>query len=202
MRCQRPEPSRLMAASVEVEASERADREIDAQDDFARHFEQVEMLVEDVERKMQDGVACACDAQRAPRQDDAGIIEDALRRRDRQRDQQKPQRPVAGLVDGLGHRARAEFIGGGLIGDPKRRQHRRHEGDDLHRRPAPGPLAKKWHGSSLSSDAKIQASGITPNQMRRARGQPRSRFAEGRGRRFGHPRAIRHPRSDPSHRIG
>jgi hypothetical protein len=79
------------------------------------------MLVEDVKRKMQDGIACGRNAQRAPRQNNAGVIEDALRRRDRQRDQQEPQRPVAGLVDGLGDRARAELVGGSLIGNPKRR---------------------------------------------------------------------------------
>ena len=43
------------------------------------------MLVEDVERQMQDGIAGAGDPERAAREDDAGIVEDALRGRDRER---------------------------------------------------------------------------------------------------------------------
>ena len=78
---QRAGPSRLMAPSVEVEASAispanatRADQEIDAQHDLARHLEQIEMLVEDVEREMQAGVGRRRDAERAPRQNDAGVM--------------------------------------------------------------------------------------------------------------------------------
>ena len=123
--------------------SKGADRQIDAQDDLACHFQQIEMLVQDVERKMQDGIARRSDAERAPGESDAGIMEDALRGRDRQRDQEEPQRPIAGLMDGLGDGPSAKIVGRRLVGDPERRQHRRDEGDDLHRRPAPGSLAKK-----------------------------------------------------------
>ena len=73
---------------------------------------------------MQEGIGRRCDAERAPRQNDAGIVEDALCRRDRQRDEQKSQGPVAGLVDGLGDRAGAEIVGRRLVGDPKRRRDR------------------------------------------------------------------------------
>ncbi len=113
------------------------------------------MLVEEVERKMQDGVARRSNAERAPGENEAWIVEDALRRRDRERDQQEPQRPIAGLVDGLGDRPGAELIGGGLIGKPQRRQDRRHEGADLHWRPAAGSLAKEWHQAGSSIDARL-----------------------------------------------
>jgi hypothetical protein len=46
-------------------------------------------------------------------------MQDALRRRDRQRDQEEAQRPIAGLMDRLGDRPRAELVGGGLIGNPQ-----------------------------------------------------------------------------------
>jgi hypothetical protein len=72
-------------------------------------------------------------------------MQDALRGRDRQRDQEETQRPIAGLMDRLGDRPGSEVIGCGLIGNPQRRQQRRHEGDGLDRRPAPGSFAKEWH---------------------------------------------------------
>jgi hypothetical protein len=149
---------------------DRSDQQIDTQDDLACHLEQIEMLVEDVERQMQESVARRRDPQCAPRQNDARIMQDALRRRDRQRDEQKPQGPVARLVDGLGHRPRAEIAGCGLVGDPDCRQDRSHEGDALHRRPAPGPFPQKWHcsGPLQPTAPNISAGRITPNHMTRA----------------------------------
>src|SRR5262245_18854288 len=109
------------------------------------------MLVQDVERKVQDGVARRSNAERASGEAEAGIMEDALRGSYRQRDQQEAQRPIAGLMDGLGDRPRTEFVGRGLIGNPQRRKHRRYEGGDLHRRPAPGSFAKEWHEARSST---------------------------------------------------
>jgi len=113
------------------------------------------MLIEDIEGKVQDGVACRSNSERAPGENKAWIAEDALRGRDRERDQQEPQRPIAGLVDGLGDWPGAELVVGRLIGEPQRRQDGRHEGDDLHRRPAPGLLAKEWHQARSSIDARL-----------------------------------------------
>jgi len=113
------------------------------------------MLVEDVERKVQDGVACRGNSERAPGENEAWIVADALRGRDRERDQKEPQRPIAGLVDGLGNRPGAELVGSGLISEPQRRQDRGDECDDLHRRPAPGSLAKEWHQARSSIDARL-----------------------------------------------
>ena len=107
------------------------DQEIEPQHDLARHLEPVEMLVDHVERQMQAGIGGRGHAKGAAGEDQPRIMQDALRGRDRQRDQQKPQRPVAGLMDGLGDRPRAEIVGERLIGNPQRRQDGAGESDDL-----------------------------------------------------------------------
>ena len=58
---------------------------------------------------MQAGIGSCRHAKGAPGEDDAREIEDALRRRDRKRKPEKPQRPVSELVDGLGNRPGTEI---------------------------------------------------------------------------------------------
>ena len=71
---------------------------------------------------MQAGISSCRHAKGAPGEDDAREIEDALRRRDCERNQEEPQRPVSQLVDGLGNRAGTEIAGYPLDDNPERWQ--------------------------------------------------------------------------------
>src|SRR4051794_38952026 len=97
---------------------------------------------------MQAGISGGGHTENAPGKNDARIMNYALQGRDREREPSEPQRPVPQLVNGLGDWPRAEVIGCRLEYNPSCRQQRRREGDDLYRRPAPGPLAKEWHWSA------------------------------------------------------
>ncbi len=158
--------SRGHAERDQSDQRHRSDQQIEPQHDLACDLEQVEVFVERVEREMQHCVTRRCNAEGAPRQDDTGIVEDALCRCDREREQEKTQRPVARLVDRLGDRTCTEVAGPGLPGDPQRRQDRGREGHDLHRRPASGPFAQEWHLLDLSRlRDTITARMVTPIQL-------------------------------------
>ena len=125
-------------ASVDVTASatrpserDEPDREIEPQHDFGRDLPEVEHLVGDEEQDVGRGVDEGADPEHAPHVDQAVEAADPGQRRHRQGHQQEHQRPVAGAVDQVVDRARAEP--GGEEGMGRKRDRQRQEGQ--HRDP-------------------------------------------------------------------
>src|SRR5262249_33356868 len=121
------------------------------------------MLIEHVERQVEYGVTCRRNPKRAARKRKARVVEDALRRRNQERDQEQSKGPVAGLMNSLGDRARTELAGCRLVRDPDGRSYCAGKGRDLDWRPAPRLFAKKWHDRILFPTDWITSSGITSN---------------------------------------
>ncbi len=133
----------------QADQRDEADGQIDAQRDFARDLCEIEFLLHEVEREVQHRVAERREPKRAAHVDQLWGIEQAARRRDRERDHDEPYGVVAGRMDRVIDRpCCAQVAAPGAPGEPERRDAGAHERDDLFRGPAAGFFAQERHQTS------------------------------------------------------
>ena len=155
----------------EAQPCDEADRQIEAQRDLARHDREVVVLVDHEQREMGRGVGEGRHPDHAPDGDELGVARRAHQRRDKERQQEKADRPRPGAMDHLRHDLRIERPGRRQPDDPRRRNEQSGEDDRLQRREAavafgPGRVQAD-HGKSLSLDC--AGSSVTEALRTRAR---------------------------------
>jgi len=124
----------------EAQPGGETDRQIETQDDLRRDVRKIELLVDDIEAEMREGVGEGRHADHPSHRDQLGPLREAAQRRHQQRKQHEPHRPIASAVDHLGDRLGIEHARRRLEHDPSGRREQEDEHDRLQDGEAPVAL--------------------------------------------------------------
>ena len=129
------------AEDREGQQRDEADSQVNAIDDFRRDGAQGELLIDDIQHEMHHGVGERGQADHTPDLQQRGPVQHSAERGNRQRNQEEADRPIAGGMDGLGHRAAAEVARDPIAGAPQAGQERRDQNRRLQREKLAAPVA-------------------------------------------------------------